>query len=150
MKKDTPDTPQTPLSPQPSPKPAGVEPYKGEQKHYPPAPEGFEEWEEHTGLPPTAVFEESGDFVAGHYRGMDPSVGPNKSRMYYLALHPTKEIIGVWGATALDKRMDMAAPNPGDAVMIQYLGEEATERGQNPVKVYRVRVKRKVAPAPGR
>lgn len=132
------------LSPQPSPRPANLEPYKPtEEKHYPPAPEGFEDFEEHSGLPPVAVFEEPGDFVAGHYRGMDPEVGPNKSKMYYLALHPTREIVGVWGATALDKRMTLMAPNPGDAVMIQYLGVEETERGQNPVKVFRVRIKRK-------
>lgn len=133
-----------PLTPQASPKPAEVEPYKGgEQKDYPPAPEGFEEWEEHSGLPPVAVFDDPGDFVAGHYRGLQEKVGPNKSRMYYLALHPTKEVIGVWGSTALDRRMDLIAPVPGDALMIQFLGVEETERGQNPVKVFRVRVKRK-------
>lgn len=135
---------QEPLTPQPSPKPAGVEPYKGEeQPQYPPAPPGFDDWEEHSGLPPVAVFDDPGDWVAGHFRAMKTNVGPNKSRMYYLALHPTKEIVGVWGATALDDRMDLLQPKPGDAILIQYLGVAETERGQNPVKVFRVRVKRK-------
>lgn len=132
------------LTPQQNPQPAKVEPYKpSEEKHYPPAPEGFEGWEEHSGLPDTAVFDAPGDWIAGHYRGMDQAVGPNKSRMYYLAMHPSKELIGVWGSTALDKRMTLLAPNPGDAVFIQFLGVEETERGQNPVKVFRVKIKRK-------
>ncbi len=137
------------LSPQPSPQPAKVEPYKGEeQPEYPPAPQGFEDWEEHSGLPPVASFEQPGDWIAGHFRQMKLNVGPNKSRMYYLALHPTKEIVGVWGATALDDRMDLLAPKPGDAILIQYLGTAPTERGQNPVKVFRVRVKRGKAATP--
>jgi hypothetical protein len=79
---------------------------------------------------------------------MQENVGKNKSRMYYLALHPTKEIVGVWGATALDQRMNLLAPNPGDAVLVQYLGVQETQRGENPVKLFRVRVKRKKAVTP--
>lgn len=137
------------LHPSPAPRPAAVEPYIGEERgDLPPAPAGFEEWEESSGLPPTASFEEPGDFISGHYRGMQENVGKNKSRMYYLALHPTKEIVGVWGATALDQRMNLLAPNPGDAVLVQYLGVQETQRGENPVKLFRVRVKRKKAVTP--
>ncbi len=139
---------QSPLTPQPAPKPAELKPYipgeeAGGHPEYPPAPPGFDDWEEDSGLPPVAVFDEPGDFVAGHFRAVKADVGKNKSRMYYLALHPTKEIIGVWGSTALDDRMDLMQPKPGDAILIQYLGVQETARGQNPVKVFRVRLKRK-------
>lgn len=125
-------------------RPAHIKPYvPTEEETLPPVPVGFDQWEEASGLPGTVEFENVGDYVAGHFRTVEENIGPNKSRMYYILRHPEKDLVGIWGSTALNQKMKLLNPQPGDGVLIQYLGEKETERGQNPVKTFRVRIKRK-------
>lgn len=101
-----------------------------------------------TGFPPTVKFEKPGDFIGGEFIHLRTDVGPNASRVYELAIagNEGKEAVKVvvWGSTALDRQWDSAYPpvQQGDKVGIVYIGEKATKRNQNPVKLFALKVVR--------
>lgn len=108
------------------------------------------EWQEATtlgGLPPSPVFKVPGDAVFGIYVGMRDNVGPNNSRVYEIMAHKgpdeKPELTAVWGSTAIDRMFDSAMPKikAGDKIGFVYLGERATKRAQNPVKLFKLLVK---------
>lgn len=100
-----------------------------------------------TGFPPSVKFEKPGDFAGGEFIYLRTDVGPNRSRVYELAVPNgnggTFNVV-VWGATALDRQWDSAYPPimQGDKVGIVYIGEKATKRNQNPVKLFALKVVR--------
>lgn len=121
---------------------------------------GEEGQEAPSSLTPIVVFEQPGDYVVGEYYGTRGDIGPNKSRLYDLKLTEKQlltlgadkttgiggtsikggMIVSVWGATTLDTMMEQTPKNPGDRLLIQYTGETATKREQNPAKLFRVKV----------
>ena len=99
------------------------------------------------GFPPTVKFEKVGDFAGGEFIHLRENVGPNHSRVYELAVpdgNGGNFNVVVWGATALDRQFDSAYPpiQQGDKIGIVYLGEKATQRKQNPVKLFALKVVR--------
>ncbi len=100
-----------------------------------------------TGFPPSVKFEKPGDFAGGEFIHLREDVGPNHSRVYELAV-PNGDggtfTVVVWGSTALDRQFDSAYPpvQQGDKLGIVYLGEKATKRNQNPVKLFALKVVR--------
>lgn len=97
------------------------------------------------GFPPTVKFENPGDFAGGVYVNHRDGVGPNKSRIYELNVpNDTTEglQVVVWGSTALDRLFDSAYPpvQQGDKLAIIYVGEKSTNRKQNPVKLFALKV----------
>lgn len=109
-------------------------------------PEEFGESETMAGFPPSPKFEKKGEAVFGSFIRYQAGVGPNKSRLYELAV-PNGEAslnVAVWGSTALDRLWDSAFPpiQQGDRVAIIYLGSKPTPRNQNPVKLFALKVKR--------
>ncbi len=100
------------------------------------------------GLPPSPVFETPGEAIFGLFVGVRDNVGPNNSRVYELMAHKgpdqKPELTAVWGSTALDRMFDSAMPKvqAGDRIGIVYLGERPTKRNQNPVKLFKLLVKR--------
>lgn len=97
------------------------------------------------GFPPTVKFENPGDFAGGVYVTHRDGVGPNKSRIYELNVPndtPDGLQVVVWGSTALDRLFDSAYPpvQQGDKLAIIYVGEKATNRKQNPVKLFALKV----------
>jgi hypothetical protein len=110
-------------------------------------PEEFRHSEQYAGFPPTAKFERPGQCVYGTYAGHREGVGPNASRLYELMI-PTSRgeqvLVAVWGSSALDRLFDNVHPlvQPGDKLAFVFLGEKATKRGLNPVKLFQLFVKR--------
>lgn len=110
-------------------------------------PEDFGRSQTLAGFPPSAKFEHKGDAIFGVYIGMRKDVGPNHSRVYELSV-PSKDGEGmtvvVWGSTALDRQFDSAFPpiQTGDKLAIIYIGEKETNRKQNPVKLFVLKVVR--------
>jgi len=99
------------------------------------------------GFPPSPKFEKKGDTIFGEYIGLRTNIGPNNSRVYELSV-PKGDgesfTVAVWGSTAIDRQFDSAYPpiQQGDKVAFIYLGEKATKRNQNPVKLFALKVKR--------
>lgn len=110
-------------------------------------PEDFGHSETLAGFPPSVKFEKKGDCIFGNYIGLRRGVGPNNSRVYELSI-PNKDgdtmTVVVWGSTALDRQFDSAYPpvQTGDKLAIIFLGEKETNRKQNPVKLFALKVKR--------
>lgn len=108
-------------------------------------PSEFESSELLSGFPPSVKFEQKGDYVFGYYIGLRRDVGPNHSRVYELSI-PNKNgdtmTVVVWGATALDRQFDSAYPpvQTGDKLAIIFLGEKETQRKQNPVKLFALKL----------
>ena len=103
----------------------------------PPGWEGDDVEEAPSALTPAADWQEPGNGFVGEYIGMQEQVGPNKSRLYaFKAMDGSA--VSIWGSTALDQRMDFLQPAKGDALLVQYLGDQPTSRGMNPVKTFRV------------
>jgi hypothetical protein len=111
-------------------------------------PAEFQGGETLSGFPPSAKFEKRGDCIFGEYIGLRENVGPNNSRHYELSVPrgvgQEPMTVGVWGSAALDRLFDSAFPpvQQGDKVAMIYLGEKATKRGLNPVKLFALKVKR--------
>jgi len=104
-----------------------------------PVPEMFKNAPGSEGFDPVVVFESPGQYVFGKYRGMAQDVGPNRSRLYTIDIG-NGNMASVWGATVLDKHMDKLDPAHGASILIQYLGTGPGKEGQDPPKLYRVRV----------
>lgn len=111
-------------------------------------PEEFKGAETLAGFPPSAKFETAGDAVFGFFINMRAGVGPNNSRLYEVAV-PQGDgkdplVVAVWGSAAVDRLWDSAFPpiQTGDKVGVIYLGEKATKRGLNPVKLFALKVLR--------
>lgn len=101
-------------------------------------PAGWDDAEEApSSLTPAADWQEPGEGFIGEYIGMQMEVGPNKSKLYAFRANDGTAV-SVWGSTALDARMDFLQPAKGDTILIQYLGDQATSRGLNPVKTFKV------------
>lgn len=97
------------------------------------------------GFPPSVKFEKPGDFAGGEFIHLREDVGPNHSRVYELAVpdgNGSTFNVVVWGSTALDRQFDSAYPpiQQGDKIGIVYIGEKATQRKQNPVKLFALKV----------
>lgn len=109
-------------------------------------PEEFLGGKFETGFPPSVKFERVGDFIGGAYVMHREGVGPNKSRIYELAIGDGEKALKVvvWGSTVLDRQFDSAYPpiQQGDKVGIVYLGDKKTARNQNPVKLFAFKVVR--------
>lgn len=104
-------------------------------------PEGFQGGSEVSSFPPTVVFEDPGEFIAGFFNGMKEGVGPNESRMYYIILPHTKEVVAIWGSTILDSKIMHSAVKVGDKILIQRLEDiPSKKKGQSPAKNFRVLV----------
>lgn len=88
-------------------------------------------------LVPMAEFKAPGEYVAGWFHERRDNIGPNASRQYHIKIGPD-EIIGIWGCTILDAKMDKAAPARGQSIVIQYLGDVNTSRDQNQAHDFRV------------
>ena len=102
------------------------------------------------GFPPSAKFEKPGECVFGEFVGMREGVGPNASRLYEISI-PNGEsstTVAVWGSAAIDRLFDSAYPaiQQGDRLAFIYIGEKATKRAQNPVKLFTLKVKRGASP----
>lgn len=99
------------------------------------------------GFPPSPKFEKPGDAVFGYFITRREGVGPNSSRLYELSM-PQKGAepitIAVWGSTAIDRLFDSAFPpiKTGDKLGFIYIGEKATKRAKNPVKLFKIKVAR--------
>lgn len=95
-------------------------------------------------LTPVFEFPSIGSFAAGIFRGVRYEIGPNKSRIYDLE-YVTGQVASVWGSTSLDQMFDInygdGSSIKGKFVTIQYLGTKETQRGLNPVKLWRIAVK---------
>lgn len=110
-------------------------------------PAEFANSETMAGFPPSPKFEKKGDTIFGEYIALRTNVGPNNSRVYELSV-PKGDgesfTVAVWGSTAIDRQFDSAYPpiQQGDKVAFIYLGEKATKRNQNPVKLFALKVKR--------
>ena len=74
-----------------------------------------------------------GDFITGVLVNKREDVGPNKSALY--TLDTGKELIGIWGSTVLDNRMDLV--QIGQMIRITYKGTEQNKRGQA-TKIFKV------------
>ena len=113
-------------------------------------PEEFAGSETLSGFPPSAKFEKVGECVFGEFVGMREAVGPNASRLYEVSIPNGAEqtTVAVWGSTALDRLFDSAYPaiQQGDRVAFIYIGEKATKRAKNPVKLFALKVKRGESP----
>lgn len=100
------------------------------------------------GFAPSPRWEKPGEALFGTYVGMRDNIGPNNSRVYEIMAHmgPDKnpELTAVWGSTAIDRMFDSAFPKikAGDKIGIIYIGEKATKRAQNPVKLFHLKVLR--------
>lgn len=110
-------------------------------------PSEFKGCETLAGFPPSAKFEQPGDCVFGEFVGVRDGVGPNASRLYELSISSETGdnlTVAVWGSAALDRLFDSAYPpvQSGDRMAVIYVGEKATKRGLNPVKLFALKVKR--------
>jgi hypothetical protein len=111
-------------------------------------PDEFKGAETLAGFPPSAKFDRVGDCIFGEFVGMRESVGPNASRLYELSVPGTNNgeamSVAVWGSAALDRLYDSAYPpiQSGDRLAFIFLGEKATKRGLNPVRLFALKVKR--------
>lgn len=111
-------------------------------------PEEYKKGETLSGFPPSPEWKNSGDAIFGHFVIMRPDIGPNNSRLYEIAAFQGKDkdplTVAVWGSAALDRLFDSAFPPivSGDRLAIIYLGEKATKRGLNPVKLFALKVVR--------
>lgn len=100
------------------------------------------------GFAPSPLFETPGEALFGTYVGVRDNVGPNNSRVYeimaYQGADKKEEMVALWGSTALDRMFDSAFPRikTGDKVGVVYLGSKPTKRNQNPVKLFKLLVKR--------
>lgn len=95
-------------------------------------------------LAPTAQWSRLGQFTEGIYLGLKDETGPNKQRLYQLQM-ADGEIVGVWGATVLDNRMDLLFAQGlaiGDTVRIIYAGDAPAKAGQNAARIYKVGYKK--------
>ena len=110
-------------------------------------PEEFKRGDTLTGFPPSPKWEKPGEALFGYYVTTRVDVGPNKSRLYEIAV-PRKDeeplTVAVWGSAALDRLIDSCFPAlvSGDKVAIIFLGEKDTKRGLNPVKLFALKVVR--------
>jgi hypothetical protein len=110
-------------------------------------PEEFKRSETLSGFPPSPDWKKAGDALFGYFVGQRDGIGPNNSRIYEIAV-PRKDeeplTVAVWGSAALDRLMDSCFPKlvTGDKVGIIYVGEKATKRGLNPVKLFALKVVR--------
>ncbi len=105
-------------------------------------PTEFEHAERVNTLFPTAQFGEDskpGEYITGFYRGYKEGVGENNSRLYMLDIGGNR-LVGVWGSSILDNKMDIAAPKEGDKVLIQFIGTVPTKRKLNNAKDFEVRI----------
>ncbi len=101
-------------------------------------PPGWEDGEEApSNFTPAADWQVPGNGFVGEYLGVQQEVGPNKSRLYAFKA-ADDSAVSIWGSTALDARMDFLQPARGDMILIQYMGDQLTSRGMNPVKTFRV------------
>lgn len=102
-------------------------------------PPGWSESDEQapSSFTPAADWQEPGEYFFGEYLGRQDQVGPNKSRLYAFKAGDGSAV-SIWGATALDARMDFLAPARGETLLIQYLGSVPTSRGLSDVKTFRV------------
>ncbi len=101
-------------------------------------PAGWEDGEEAPGnFTPAANWQEPGEGFVGEYLGVQMDVGPNKSRLYAFKA-ADDSAVSIWGSTAIDPRIDFLQPARGDMMLIQYMGDQPTSRGLNPVKTFRV------------
>lgn len=108
-------------------------------------PAEFENAKSHAGFDPSPEWKKKGDAVFGYFVGVEEGVGPNNSRLYKLAVPRKGEeplTIAVWGTTAIDRMFDSVFPkvSVGDKLAFIYLGEKATKKGLNPVKLFDLRV----------
>jgi hypothetical protein len=101
-------------------------------------PAGWDDAEEApSSLTPAADWQTPGEGFIGEYIGMQMEVGPNKSKLYAFRAGDGSAV-SIWGSTALDARMDFLQPAKGDTLLVQYLGDQPTSRGLNPVKTFKV------------
>jgi hypothetical protein len=101
-------------------------------------PPGWDDAEEApSSFVPAANWQTPGEGFVGEYLGMQVEIGPNKSRLYAFKA-ADDQAVSIWGTTALDQRMDFLQPVKGDMLLVQYLGDQPTSRGMNPVKTFRV------------
>ncbi len=110
-------------------------------------PAEFADSETMAGFPPSPKFEKKGDTMFGEFIGVRSNIGPNSSRVYELSVpkgNGESFTVAVWGSTAIDRQFDSAYPpvQQGDRIAFIYLGEKATKRAQNPVKLFALKVKR--------
>jgi hypothetical protein len=67
-----------------------------------------------------------GDSIEGVYLSRKDDVGLNKKKIYILRT-AEGELVGVWGSTVLDARMEPV--RPGQTVGIEYLGSKKPKSG---------------------
>ena len=107
--------------------------------------EGIFEKEAPTGFPDQIDFKkEIGRWCIAKYLKTRSDIGPNNSNMYDLEVYDptskTTKVVGLWGSTILDTKMDQLNPKSGQYLYIQYIGSRTTSRNQSPAKDYRVAV----------
>lgn len=111
-------------------------------------PEEYKKGDTLSGFPPSPEWKHPGDAIFGHFVIMRPDVGPNNSRLYEIAAYQgvgkDPLTVAVWGSAALDRLFDSAFPPivSGDKLAIIYIGEKATKRGLNPVRLFALKVVR--------
>ena len=95
------------------------------------------------GLAPTVdwqpIKELPDQWVLGHYLGSkELKLFDRLSILYQLADAQSGEVIGVWGGTVLDTKMNQLAPTKGALLLIQYLGDLPQKPGQSAARDFRV------------
>jgi hypothetical protein len=72
--------------------------------------------------------------IVGIYLAKEENVGSNNSNLYKLEVG--EDVVGVWGSTVLDNKMNLA--KPGDEVKIVYLGKAKNPKTGREYKNYEV------------
>lgn len=107
-----------------------------------PLPEGMEGMgREVKSLCPVVEFAEAGQYISGELVAIQDNVGPNKSKMYFLRIPHSGEVVSVWGSTILDSKIAKSGIELGTAIFIQRLEDVKTKRGMSPAKDWRVIVR---------
>lgn len=88
-----------------------------------------------TTLPPTVKWLTPGEFVAGVYESQGEDVGPNKSKLYNFDAKGKK--FSIWGTTTLDRVFASGQIQPGDMLLITYIGDIPTD--MNPCKMFDIK-----------
>ena len=106
-------------------------------------PDEFLNTETISGFPPSPKWDRPGDAVFGYFMLQRENIGPNNSKMYEIGVPRMDQeplTIAVWGTKALDRLMSQSGVQPGDKVAIIYRGEKSSKPGQEPTKLFALKI----------
>lgn len=88
-----------------------------------------------TTFPPTVKWLHPGNYVAGVFVSAQEKMGPNNSWLYNFDANGRR--FSIWGNTVLDRVFQSGVIQPGDMLLITYIGDIATD--MNPCKMFDVK-----------